>query len=147
MATRGFTLIELLIAIAVAGVLILIGAQAFDGLQTRFQVREGRNIFAAMHSTTRALAIESGQNVMLHFHGPGDSIWITRNDTTLDKIALEDETGVDLYASGSPHTLCMNSRGYAQASCTSFDVPVRVIFTAGRDTARVRVLPLGQLIY
>jgi hypothetical protein len=41
----------------------------------------------------------------------------------------------------------MNARGYADTGCTNFSSAVTLGFRQNADTASVRILPLGQLIY
>lgn len=146
---RGFTLIEIAIVIMIAGLLTSITVSAFGGVQKRLAVRQAKNAMVTLHARARAQAIEFGRETHLLISTAGDSMWITRNDTTLEKIRLQDELMVDIQGPVSAYRLCMNTRGYGDDGCNSFDAPVtlRFISRAGTDTAIVQMLPLGQLIH
>lgn len=145
---RGFSLIEVVIALMVAGLLLSISVSAFGTVRARYSVREARNSFAALQARARAQAIEYAQTVEFHADADGDSIWISRNDTILERMRLNDEFGVDMRSSSTPFTLCFNARGYGgDASCSTFSSPVSVGFFSATDSARVGVLPYGQLVY
>lgn len=142
---RGFTIIELLTVIVVGAILLTITITQFGTVSRRFAVREASNTFAALHARTRAHAIEVGQTIELHVDLDGDSVWIARNDTTLELVRLDQEFGVDVTGSASSYTLCMNSRGYGDEGCNSFSTSAQIRFQSGADSATVTMLPLGQL--
>jgi len=82
----------------------------------------------------------------LHVDVAGDSVWITRNDTTIEKVRFAVEFGVDLQSAGSSYyRLCMSPRGFGDRSCTSFGSAATVVFAQGADTMTAQMLPLGQL--
>jgi len=141
----GFTLIELLIVIVAGAILLSITVTQFGTVSRRFAVKEATNNFAALHARTRAHAIEFGQTIELHVDVGGDSIWITRNDTTLERIRMGEDFGIDVTGSGSSYTLCMNARGYGEAGCNSFTTSAQIGFESGSESAAVTLLPLGQL--
>lgn len=147
--TKGFTIIEVIFVIVIATALTGISVNAFGSVQQRLAVKQGRNAFVSLHARARAQAIEFGQDTRLLLSTTGDSIWVTRNDTTLEKIRLRAEHGVDIQGPASAYRLCMNARGYGDEGCNSFDKTVTLRFVArnGTDTAAVDMLPLGQLIY
>jgi type II secretory pathway pseudopilin PulG len=144
----GFTVIELVVVIMVGVALTSIAIRSMAGVQQRMAVRQARTVYAAMHARARAQAIEFGQNVEIDIDPGGDSIWVSRNDTTLDVIRLFDELGIDLQTAEAV-TICMNSRGFADESCNSFeeDETVTLVFVMGDRSDSLRILPLGQVIY
>jgi len=146
-APRGFTIIELVIALLVGSILTSIALSSYGKAQGRFAVRGARNTFVAMHARTRATAIERGTTVRLVIDAGGDSITVTRGATTVEKIRFGDELHVDIQSASGNLLLCMNPRGYADTGCTSFSSAVTLVFRQNADTASVRILPLGQLVY
>lgn len=144
---RGFTLIEVVVVLTVGAILLGISVVAFGQVRSGMAVREGTRIFASFHARARAQAVEFGQTVEFHVDVDGDSIWVERNDTVLERANLMTELGVDMRSSSSTYRLCMNSRGYGQTSCNSFSSLVIVGFMNGADTATVRMLPLGGISY
>lgn len=145
MRRRGFTIIEMVIAIIVGGILLSISVAAFGAVESRTAVRQARNVFAGLHARTRAHAIEFGTTTLLEIDVGGDSVWISRNDTTLETIRLGDEFGVDLTSGATRYTLCMSPRGYADTGCTSFNTGVTLTFARGAKSMTATMLPLGQL--
>lgn len=144
---RGFTIIELLVVIAVGAILVTITMSAFGGVRSRYAVREARQAFTSLHARTRAMAIESGQTMALKWDLIGDSVWVSRNDTTQEVVNLMDELGVDMTGTGTVHTLCLNSRGFAQSGCTSFSTTATFKLVGPTDTATISITPVGLVSY
>ena len=144
---KGFTVVEMLIVVTVTVLLVMIGVNSMSAFAGRTAVRQARNAFLSLHARTRAQAVEFGQNTLLNVDGGGDSVWISRNDTTLSVVRFRAELGVDIDGSGV-HTLCMSSRGFADASCNSFgEGTLTVRFIQGGDSVTISVLPLGQALH
>ncbi|NJD18213.1 MAG: prepilin-type N-terminal cleavage/methylation domain-containing protein [Gemmatimonadetes bacterium] len=143
---RGFTLIEVVIALLIGGILTSIALTGFGTARGRFAVRGARNTFASLQARARAAAIEGGTITRLIVYTGGDSVAIVRNGVRLESVHFRNEFNVDVRAA-SDITLCMSPRGYAADACNSFTTPVTVTFAANADTASVRILPLGQLVY
>jgi prepilin-type N-terminal cleavage/methylation domain-containing protein len=144
---RGFTLIELIIVVLIGSILTGIALSSYGKAQGRFAVRGARNTLVSMHARTRAMAIERGSNVQLVIDVSGDSIMVTSGATTLEKIRFADEFHVDIQSTSGNLQLCMSPRGYADTACTNFSSTVTVTLWQNADSASVRILPLGQLIY
>ncbi len=144
---RGFTLIEVVIALLIGSILTGIALSSYGNAQGRFAVRGARTTFASLHARARATAIERGTTVRLLVDVAGDSVMIVSGGATVEKIRFEEEFHVDLQSTAGNLRLCMNARGYADTGCTSFSSAVTLAFRANADTASVRILPLGQLIY
>jgi prepilin-type N-terminal cleavage/methylation domain-containing protein len=144
---QGFTVVEMLIVVTVSVILVMIGVNSMSAFRGRTAVRQARNAFLSLHARARAQAVEFGQNTMLNVDTGGDSVWISRNDTTLTLVRFRADLGVDIDGSGV-HTLCMSSRGFADASCNSFgETALTVRFIQARDSMTISVLPLGQVLY
>jgi prepilin-type N-terminal cleavage/methylation domain-containing protein len=141
---RGFTLLEMVVVMMVGMVLAGIAMQSFQGVQGRAAARQAKNVFVSLHARTRANAIERGQIVKLNIDKTGDSVWISRGTTLVEKVHFNGELGVDIQGSGSL-TLCMSPRGYAETACNNFTSTQNVVFAAGGDTALVQMLTMGQL--
>ncbi|MHB1193350.1 MAG: pilus assembly FimT family protein [Longimicrobiales bacterium] len=146
-APRGFTLIEVVIALLIGSILTGIALSSYGNAQGRFAVRGARNTFTSLHARARATAIERGSTVRLLVDVGGDSVVITNGATTIERIRFEEEFHVDLRSTSGNLLLCMNARGYADTGCTNFSTAVNLGFWHNADSASVRILPLGQLIY
>jgi len=145
MQRRGFTIIELIIVVLVGAILATIAISSLGAVQSRTAVRQSRNAFAALHARARAQAIEFGTTTLLGVDVGGDSAWISRNDTILERIHFGEEFEVDLQSSTTRYTLCMSPRGYANTDCTSFTGLAALTFVQGADSMSATMLPLGQL--
>jgi prepilin-type N-terminal cleavage/methylation domain-containing protein len=143
----GFTIVELIIALLIGTILTSIALSSFGGARASFAVRGARSTFATMVARTRAQAIEKGSSVRLLVSASGDSVVITDGTTTYDSHRFMDDDHVDLRSSTGDFRLCMNSRGYGDTGCTSFSSTVTLQFWQGSDSATVKILPLGQLVY
>ena len=143
----GFTVVEMLVVVTVGAILLSITMNSLANFRTRTSVRQARDVFLSFHARTRAQAVEFGQNTELNIDSGGDSIWISRNDTTLSVVNMQTQLGVDIEGSGV-HTLCMTARGFADSSCNSFgQSTLTVRFIQGPRTVTISVLPLGQALY
>jgi prepilin-type N-terminal cleavage/methylation domain-containing protein len=143
---RGFTLIEVVIALLIGSILTSIALSGYGNARGRFAVRGARNTFVSLVARARAAAIEGGTTAQLIVYPGGDSVAVVRDGVTLESIHFQNEFKVDVQAA-SDITLCMSSRGYAADACNSFTTPVTVTFQANADTASVRILPLGQVVF
>lgn len=143
---RGFTIIEMITVILVGAILVTIAFSAFGTVSRRYSAREARNSFEALHARSRAQAIEYGQTIEFRAEADGDSIWIERNDSTLEKIRLMNQFGVDLMSNPASVTLCLNSRGYGDEDCSDVSTAVTFAFATSSDTISIEMLPLGQLV-
>ena len=144
---RGFTLLELVVVIMVGAVLVSFAVSALVDVQTRLAVRQARQTMTALHARARAQAVEFGAMTILNLDTAGDSMWVSRNDTTLELFRLQEEFGVDLVGGQTTYSLCMNPRGYGQPSCSNFTAAATLQFASATDTAEVKMYPLGQLNY
>ena len=143
----GFTVVEMLIVVTVGVILTSIAMNSMSKYQGRTAVRQARNVFLSMHARARAQAVEFGQNTMLNVDPDGDSVWISRNDSSLSVVRMMSELGVDI-ESEDVGTVCMTSRGFADTRCNSFGESTLIVhFTQGARTTTVSVLPLGQALY
>lgn len=145
---RGFTLIELVVALTIGAILTSIALSSFGSARGRYAVRGARSTFAALHARARAQAIEAGTRVVMVIDPAGDSVALVRGTQRLETIRFHQEMGIGITTStGNVIRVCMNARGYADTGCSNFNSTVGVRFTQGADTANVRILPLGQLVF
>lgn len=141
----GFTLIELVITFVVAGLILAIVGRALGNVQRRLAADQGMKTFEALHARTRAHAVERG-GASLVVDVAGDSASVVQNGNVLETIYFQSELGVDLRSeAANPMVICMNSRGYGDESCMSFNTTVTLGFVAGDNTESVEILPLGQI--
>lgn len=143
---RGFTLVELIIVLVVGTILTVMAMRAVSVYQSSTSVSQASQLFLSMHARARAQAIELGQDVELKIDTANDSVYLASGGATLAGVGLMTQLGVDISGSGT-HTVCMNSRGFADTSCNSFSTTLSVIFAQGARADTVRVLPLGQVLY
>jgi len=143
----GFTMVELVIALLIGSILTSIALASYGNARGGFAVRGARTTFASLHARARAQAIESGSMIRLFVDTKGDSAFIWDGTNNLETIHFAEELHVDLRASDGSMRICMNSRGYADTGCNSFSSAVSLQFWQNADSASVRVMPLGQLVY
>ncbi|HSM61401.1 MAG TPA: type II secretion system protein [Longimicrobiales bacterium] len=143
----GFTLLELVIALLIGSILTSIAMASYGNARGAFAVRGARNTFAALHARARAQAIEAGTMMRLFVDMSGDSAFIWDGANNLETIDFRDELNVDLRSSVGSLRICMNARGFADADCNNFSSDVTLQFRHNADTASMRVMPLGQLVY
>jgi len=136
------------VVLLVGGILTSIALSGFGRARGAYAVRGARNTMSALHARARAQAIERGTRVILFVDPGADSVSVTRGGTVLETIRFANEMQVDIRTStGTAVRLCMNARGYADESCNSFTTPVSISFWHNADSASVRLLTLGQLVY
>ena len=147
--SHGFTILELMVVLAIGAILSTVAIQSFADVQLRLQQRGAQRAFESLHNRARMMAIESGQTVEFHLDRVGDSIWIERNDTIIDRVNIEDEFGVDLNATSAQMHICFNSRGFGDSSCSSFNSLSFVSFRSNGPVDDQRYLfwlPAGGLV-
>lgn len=140
-------MIELVVALVIGAVLTGIAVSSISDAQGRTSVRGARRTFAALHARARATAIEGGTTTRMFIDLGGDSVALIRNGVSLDVVHFGGELDVDLRSGSSTLTLCMSSRGFANDACNSFTTAQTIEFWQNADSATVRLLPLGQLIF
>jgi prepilin-type N-terminal cleavage/methylation domain-containing protein len=142
----GFTMVELVVVVVIGVILASIVVDGMDGYPTRSATRQARTVFLSMHARTRAQAAASGLTAKLNVDSDGDSVWISRNDSTLATVQFRAEMGVDIDGEGVD-TLCLTPRGFADSSCNSFGQgTMDVRFIQGGHASTVSILPLGQAL-
>lgn len=142
---RGFTIVELVIVLVIGSILTSIALASYSNARGHFAVRGARNAFVSLQARARAQAIEEGEVTWLVADVSGDSAYLSRNDTVLERIHFDDEFHVDLQSSTGNLRLCMTPRGVADTSCNSFSSAATLQFWQNADSCSVQVLPLGQL--
>ena len=143
---RGFTMVELIIVLVVGTILTTMAMRAISDYQMSTSVSQARQVFLSMHARARAQAIELGQDVELKIDTANDSVYVASGGVTLTGVGVRTQFGVDIQGSGT-HTVCMNSRGFADTSCNSFSTTLSLVFAQGSEADTVQVLPLGQVLY
>lgn len=140
-------MIELVIAIMIGVILTSIAMATMRNVQGRYAVRGATSAFITIHAQNRARAIERGQNSVLYMDLANDSASVVQGGTVVETVHFDDDYNVDFTGPTGPLELCMNPRGYAETSCTSFNTTQTVRFVFAGDTSTVQILALGQLIY
>ncbi|MCK5650641.1 MAG: prepilin-type N-terminal cleavage/methylation domain-containing protein [Gemmatimonadetes bacterium] len=144
--SNGFTLMELIIVLVIASVLLSMAVGKIG--QTRSVLAGGaaRQAFLALHSRTRAQAIEFGTTARLMLDISGDSAWIVQGGETIETYRFANDH-VDVESNSQDHTvqMCMIARGYSEPRCNSFTEPIELTFRTAESAASVVLLPMGQV--
>lgn len=158
--TAGFTIVELIFVIVVGSILTLLALSSFQGARGRYQVLGAKTMYMTVHQRARSQAIEFGETVMLRVDVQGDSVWIwspSRGTDEAETVRFRSRYNVDIATTSNANFLmCMTPRGYADPDCGSigaadgttqtFSAPFELTFVQANDTARVDVLPFGQVV-
>lgn len=155
-------MIELVIVIVIGGILTSIALASFQNVQTRFAVQGAKRVYMTWHQRARAMAIETGETVIMVVYVTGDSVALLRRDGSTmiwsDIQRFDEELRVDLRTQYNANFYtCMTPRGYADLSCGSWGAAnplfsatysdtVRLQFWQNADSASVLILPLGQVV-
>lgn len=134
-SNRGFTVLELLIVMAVAGILMAIGASTLTGLRNTLTLEEAAQQLVQDVQTTRARAMSSGndwrlvvtdvRNYVLQEDASGD--WNDRIERTLPE-------GRQLSNVSDGDLLAFDSRGFGDFVLTGTD---QLSVTDGSDTIMI----------
>lgn len=145
--SNGFTIIELVIVLVIGSVLASMAMGRIAKTRSVLAGGAARQAFLALHSRTRAQAIEFGTTARLMLDVSGDSAWIVQGGETLETYRFTDDH-VDVVTNSVDHTLlqiCMIARGYSEPRCNSFTEPVELTFRTAESAASVILLPMGQV--
>lgn len=144
--SNGFTLVELVIVLLIGAVLVSITVGRISKTRSVLAGNAARQAFIALHSRTRAQAIEFGTTARLRLDVTGDSAWIVQGGQTIETYRFGDDH-VDVVSDSSDPLVqvCMIARGYSEPRCNSFTDPVELTFTTAEAEASVLLLPMGQL--
>jgi prepilin-type N-terminal cleavage/methylation domain-containing protein len=143
---KGVTLIEMVITVVIGLILTSMAISAFAPARRLYTVRSARETLAAMHARTRAHGIEGGTTAVLNIDFGADEASIVRNGTVLETMNFA-AMHVDLQGKSSTLQICMNSRGFGEPSCNSFTGATEIVFVSEDSSKRLRVFPLGQLLF
>ncbi|NIP80990.1 MAG: prepilin-type N-terminal cleavage/methylation domain-containing protein [Gemmatimonadetes bacterium] len=145
MRTRrsGFTVIEMLIVMVLGAIILGVGTKSYARAENRRAVINARDAMILTAYRARSEAVRTGRMIYLDIDPEDGLVEIATSDSVLATLDADDY-GARMV--GNETTLCYTGRGYALPSCgdnLTADRPVG--FIRGRDTARVVVLPLGQI--
>ena len=143
---RGFTFLEVIVVVAIIGVLASVTAQRIGPALSGYSVRSARTVLASMVQRTRIHAVEGEGLARFRVDFVGDSAWIDKGSERIDTYRFRDELGVDLRSGVNAAWVCMNAKGIGDPRCTSFNSRLGITLVLNADTARMDVLPLGQVI-
>ncbi len=140
-------MIELIIVLVIASVLASIAMGRIGKTRSVLAGGAARQAFLALHSRTRAQAIEFGTTARLMLDVSGDSAWIVQGGETIETYRFANDH-VDVESNSLDHTLlqmCMIARGYSEPRCNSFTEPIELTFKTAESAASVVLLPMGQV--
>lgn len=143
---NGFTLTELIIVLVIGSLLLSMGVGRISKTRSVLAGGAARQAFLALHSRTRAQAIEFGTTARLMLDVAGDSAWIVQGGETLETYRFaNDHVDVESDSPDATLQMCMIPRGYSEPRCNSFTEPVEVSFTTAESVASIVLLPMGQV--
>lgn len=140
---------EMVVVLGVVGVLSTITIQRIGPAKAQYSVRSSRTAVATMVQRARAHAVEGAGLTRLVMDNVNDAAYLIQGTDTLEALDLGTNFDADMSTSGGANAewVCMNSKGFADARCTSFTNPLTVSFTINEYTDSLRILPMGQVIY
>jgi prepilin-type N-terminal cleavage/methylation domain-containing protein len=145
----GYTLVELVMVIVVGAILVGLVVNGASAYVSRKRVSNARDAFVYLAMRARSAAIERGRNVSLHLSEAQGRITVNEgcsaSGAELERLHLENEFHAKVEAAKDPITVCYSPRGFAIEGQTTISAPTVVSFVIGKDTARARVAPLGQV--
>ena len=144
---NGFTLTELIIVLVIGSVLASMAMGRIGETRSHLAGGAARQAFLALHSRTRAQAIEFGTTARLMLDVAGDSAWIVQGGVTLETYRFAVDN-VDVESNSVDNNLvqmCMIARGYSEPRCNSFTEPVELTFRTAESAVSVVLLPMGQV--
>ncbi len=144
--SQGFSLFELIVVLFIGSVLLSVTTNKISSTRGVLSAVAARQAYLALHSRTRAQAIEFGSTARLMLDIPGDSAWIVQGGITLETYRFAPD-GVDVQSSSSDAVvrMCMIARGYSEPRCNSFDESVTLLFVTAQASESIVLLPLGQV--
>jgi len=143
---RGIPGTEAAVVIVVIAIFMVIAVPSLGPTAGEHTAISAREALAAMHARTRAHAISTGQVMVLNLDFALDRAWISQEATTLETLEFDEMMGVDLQADSDTMRICMNAKGFGEVSCNSFDRGTDILFVRGKESERMRLYPLGQLV-
>jgi len=136
---RGFTLPEVLTVIAIASILLSLVVPPLGRALDEAAVREGVERFAALHETTRQLAIANGTLARLQVDAPARSAALSvETDHGWDTVAVH-PLGSATIACSNP-TIVFGPLGVGYGTSNT-----RVIFSRGRYADTLTTSRTGRL--
>ena len=137
---------ELIIVILIGSVLLSVTVGRISGTRSVLSAVGARQAYLALHSRTRAQAIEFGSTARLMLDLSGDSAWIVQGGNTIETYRFAPD-GVDVQSSSSDAVvqMCMVARGYSEPRCNSFGESVTLTFVTARSSTSLVLLPMGQV--
>ena len=136
----------------IAGVIATIAIPRMGNMQASQNAQNARDAFVWMGARARARAIERGTTQLLQIDPSTDRAWIVKRNATAaadtaQVVDFQAEFGSDVSTgTGAAITICYNTRGYAWAcDAASPTSDEWVSFKTGRESARARIRPLGQI--
>jgi len=137
---------ELIIVLVIGAVLVSIASGRIAKTRSVLAGGAARQAYLALHSRTRAQAIEFGTTARLMLDVGGDSAWIVQGGETIETYRFANDH-VDVESSSMDATvqMCMIARGYSEPRCNSFSEPVELTFTTAESAASVVLMPMGQV--
>ena len=137
---------ELIVVLFIGSVLLSVTTNKISSTRDVLSAVAARQAYLALHSRTRAQAIEFGSTARLMLDIQGDSAWIVQGGATLETYRFAPD-GVDVQSSSSDAVvqMCMIARGYSEPRCNSFGESVTLLFVTAQATESIVLLPMGQV--
>ena len=145
--SKGFTLLELVIVVMIGFVLLSTTTSRISRTRSILAATGARQAFLALHSRTRAQAVEFGSTARLMIDVANDSAWIVQGGNTITTYRFAPD-GVDVQSSETGIVeVCMIARGYSEPRCNSFTDPLELTFATAESAKGLVVYPMGQVTW
>ncbi|MDX1674445.1 MAG: GspH/FimT family pseudopilin [Longimicrobiales bacterium] len=140
---QGMTAVELMFVLFISAMIVAIATRESSTITDRMAVANARNAVMTTALIARSQAMQQGRPMYLWVRP--DSGWVrvgVASDTLVQRVRMSD---YNVEMVGNDMDFCYSSKGYAEAGCTSITSPASLGFVRGSQTARIVVMPLGQM--
>lgn len=148
-ARPGYTIVEMVMVFVVGAILLAMVVNGASGYVSRKRAENARDAFVYVAMRARAVAIERGRNVSLRLSAAEGQVTVhegcSGGGQEVEQLHFADEFYATVVTSTDPIVVCYSPRGFAIGAHTTISAPTIVRFAIGKDTARARVAPLGQV--
>ena len=140
---QGFTVVELIFVLFIGAIVMAMATRESGQISDRLAVANARDAVMTTALTARSQAMERGRPIYLWVR-PGSGVVSVgvAPDTLVQQVRMSD---YNVEMVGNDIDVCYTSKGYAAPGCTTITSAQSLGFQRGTQTARLVVMPLGQM--